>query len=77
MSDSPADDDLLSRLVRIEALYSEQDYTIQTLNDCVAQQDRELASFAQRLMQLQDQLQALRSEVSGDIDPGFEPPPHY
>ena len=77
MNDSSADNDLLSRLERLESLYSEQDYTIGALNDSVAQQDRELASLTLRLEQLHDQLQALRSEVSGDIDPGFEPPPHY
>ena len=77
MSDSPANADLQSRLERLETLYSEQDYTIEALNDSVTQQDRELASLTLRLQQLQDQLQALRNEVSGDIDPGFEPPPHY
>jgi hypothetical protein len=23
------------------------------------------------------QIQSLRSEVAGDVDPGFEQPPHY
>ena len=77
MSDSPANADLQSRLERLETLYSEQDYTIEALNDSVAQQDRELASLALQLERLNDQLKALRSEASGNIDPGFEPPPHY
>ena len=77
MNDNPAPDKLLSRLERLEVLYSEQDYTIQTLNQTVTQQDRDLASLTLRLEQLQLQLQSLRSSVSGDVDTGFEKPPHY
>ena len=77
MSESPASNDLLSRVERLEELYGEQDYTIQSLNETVTQQDRDLAALTLRLEQLQDQLKSLRSEVSGDIDPSFEPPPHY
>ena len=34
---------LQSRMERLEMLHSEQDYTIQTLNDTVAQQDQQIA----------------------------------
>ena len=77
MNDRPATEDLQSRVERLEELYSEQDYTILALNESLAQQDRELTSLALRLEQLQDQLKSLRGEESGDVDPGFEPPPHY
>lgn len=77
MSDGSADDDLHSRLERLEALYSEQDYTIHALNQTLSQQDRELASLTLRLEQLHDQLQSLRTDGLSDIDPGSEPPPHY
>jgi len=70
-------DSLQSRLDQLEVLYSEQDYTIQALNDLVAQQDREIARLTLSLEQLQQQLQTLRSELSGDIDSGDPPPPHY
>jgi uncharacterized coiled-coil protein SlyX len=70
-------DGLQSRLERLEVLYSEQDYTIQTLNTTISQQDREIAALTLALEQLRLQLQSLRSEVASDIDPGFEQPPHY
>jgi uncharacterized coiled-coil protein SlyX len=77
MSNNSAEDDLQSRLERLEVLYSEQDYTIQTLNNTISQQDREMVSLTLRLEQLLLQIQSLRSEFTGDIDPGFEQPPHY
>jgi SlyX protein len=70
-------DSLQSRLDKLEILYSEQDYTIQTLNELVAQQDREVARLTHNLEQLQQQLQTLRSELSGDTDSADQPPPHY
>jgi uncharacterized coiled-coil protein SlyX len=68
---------LQSRLERLEVLYSEQDYTIQTLNNTVCQRDREIATLTLAVEQLRLQIQSLRSEVAGDVDPGFEQPPHY
>ncbi|MCP4767495.1 MAG: SlyX family protein [Gammaproteobacteria bacterium] len=70
-------DRLQSRLERLEVLYSEQDYTIQSLNNMIAQQDREIAQLNLSIEQLRQRLQALSSEATSDIDPGFEPPPHY
>ena len=68
-------DSLQFRLERLEVLYSEQDYTIQTLNTTISQQDREIAALTLALERLRLQIQSLRSET-GDIDPGFEQPPH-
>ena len=76
MRDNPTENDLLARLERLEVLYSEQDYTIQALNDSVSQQDRELKALTLSLQRLQVQLDSLRSEVGG-VDPVHEPPPHY
>ena len=70
-------DSLQSRLDQLEVLYSEQDYTIQSLNEVMVQQDREIARLTLNLEQLQQQLQMLRSELSGDVDNGDQPPPHY
>jgi len=70
-------DRLKSRLERLETLYSEQDYTIQSLNNMIAQQDREISQLNLSIEQLRLRLQALTSELSDDIDPGFEQPPHY
>ena len=70
-------DSLQPRLDRLEVLYSEQDYIIQALNDTISQQDRELTRLNLSIEQLRLQIQSLRSEVSPDINPGFEQPPHY
>ena len=71
------DEDLLSRLEKLEMLHSEQDFTILSLNDTVAEQDREITHLKQQLRELQQQLQSLRGELSGAAETGFEPPPHY
>lgn len=66
-----------AKLSRLEILYTEQDYTIQTLNAMVAQQDQEISRLNIDIQQLKVQLQALKTDGSSDIDPGFEKPPHY
>ena len=71
------DDKLQARLERLEVLYSEQDYTIQTLNNTVSQQDREITALRLSIEQMRLQLQSLRSDQPGDTDPKFELPPHY
>ena len=68
---------LQDRLDRLEMLYSEQDYTIQALNQAVAQQDREISRLNLRVDELQNQLRALKARAASDIEPGFEKPPHY
>ncbi len=68
---------LEAKLNRLEMLYTEQDHTIQTLNNMVVQQDREISRLNINLEQLKVQLQTLKSDGSSDIDPGFEKPPHY
>ena len=66
-----------AKLSRLEMLYTEQDYTIQTLNNMVAQQDQEISRLNISVEQLKVQLQSLKTDASSDIDPGFEKPPHY
>ncbi len=68
---------LEAKLSRLEILYTEQDYTIQTLNNMVAQQDQEISRLNISIEQLKVQLQSLKADDSSDIDPGFEKPPHY
>jgi uncharacterized coiled-coil protein SlyX len=70
-------DNLQPRLDRLEVLYSEQDYIIQALNDTISQQERELTRLNVNIEQLRMQMQSLRSELSPDINSGFEQPPHY
>jgi len=68
---------LEAKLSRLEILYTEQDYTIQTLNNMVAQQDQEISRLNISIEQLKVQLQSLKTDGPSDIDPGFEKPPHY
>ena len=66
-----------ARLDRLEMLYSNQDYTIQTLNDTVAQQDQEISRLNLSIEQLKLQLSALKTEVVSEISLEPEKPPHY
>jgi len=68
---------LQTKLDRLEILYTEQDYTIQALNDMVAQQDQEISRLSLSIELLKDQLQVLKSEFAGDIGLEVEKPPHY
>ena len=68
---------LQTRLDKLEVLYSEQDHTIQTLNDLVAQQNQDITRLQSQLEHIKDQLQSLKTEPASEIDSGFEVPPHY
>ena len=68
---------LQARLDSLEMLYSEQDHTIQTLNDLVAQQSQEISRLHSQLEQIKVQLQSLKTEPASEVDSGFEIPPHY
>jgi uncharacterized coiled-coil protein SlyX len=68
---------LEAKLTRLEVLYAEQDYIIQTLNEVVAQQDQEISHLNVSIEQIRFQLQALKSELSSDISSDNEKPPHY
>ncbi len=70
-------DSLQARLDRLELLYSEQDHTIQTLNDMVAQQGQEISRLNLHLEKIKVQLQSLKTESASEVDSGFEIPPHY
>ena len=66
-----------ARLEQLEVLYSEQDYTVQTLNATVAQQEREILRLSQQLERLGEQLRSISKGLGDDISPEFEKPPHY
>ncbi len=68
---------LQARLEHLESLYSEQEYTVQALNDTVAQQDRDISNLTLSIEQLRDQIKALKTELPGDIGSDNEKPPHY
>ena len=66
-----------ARLDSLELLYSEQDHTIQTLNDIVAQQSQEISRLNLQIEQIKGRLQSLKSESATEISSEFEIPPHY
>jgi len=68
---------LQTRLDSLELLYSEQDHTIQALNDIVAQQSQEISRLNLQIEQIKVQLQSLKSESAAEISSEFEIPPHY
>lgn len=68
---------LKTRLDSLELLYSEQDHTIQTLNDIVAQQSQEISRLNLQMEQIKLQLQSLKSESATETGSEFEIPPHY
>ncbi len=70
--------EISQKLTEIEALYSEQEYTIHTLNDVVTRQDQEINRLSIDLQWLKQQLIELKEQMpdtaSGDLN---EIPPHY
>ncbi len=68
---------LQAKLDQLEMLYSEQDHTIQALNDMIAQQDQEISQLHLNIEQIKVQLRALRTELSTNISIEVEQPPHY
>ena len=71
------DQSLERRIEHLESLYSEQEYTLQALNDTVSLQDREITSLRLAIERLNDQLKSLKSDLSSNISPEHEKPPHY
>ena len=68
---------LEDKIARLEVMFSEQEYTIQSLNDMIAQQDQEISQLNINLDQVKVQLRALKSELSIELDPEIDKPPHY
>ena len=66
-----------TRLDSLELLYSEQDHTIQTLNDIVVQQSQEISRLNLQIEQIRDQLQSQKTESANEEGSDFEIPPHY
>jgi uncharacterized coiled-coil protein SlyX len=66
-----------AKLDRLEVLYTEQEYTIQTLNDMLVQQNREISSMQADLAEFRSRLQAMKSELPDHSGSEFEKPPHY
>ncbi len=70
--------ELEKKLTVIETLYSEQEYTVQTLNSIVTRQDQEISRLSNELQWLKQQLMTLKEHLPNqeNIDTD-ERPPHY
>ena len=66
-----------ARLEQLEVLYSEQEYLVQTLNETVAQQEKEILRLSRSVERISAQLLSLKNSLGDEIDPLAEKPPHY
>ena len=67
-----------SRLEELESRLAFQDDLIESLNEIVARQDRDLSLLTHRLTELESRLREIAEAASSPGDPaGHEAPPHY
>lgn len=66
----------LEKIAKLEVLFAEQEYTVQTLNDIVTRQDRDIAKLKSDYMDLKSQYIDLKSQLP-DQEVSSEIPPHY
>ena len=75
MSTQASDDS--ERLDELESRLAFQDDLIESLNEVVARQDREIALLTQRLADLSTKFEDLAASAAPAAGAGHEPPPHY
>ncbi len=68
---------LENKLDRLEMLFTEQDQTIQSLNDIIAKQDSEIRNLQSEVKRINDQLTEVKNDFSESSNPADERPPHY
>ena len=68
--------DIKAQITRLETLYTEQEYTIQALNQITIRHDQEISQLRSELQLLDRQYRALRENLPSQIA-GDEKPPHY
>ncbi|MGY3454406.1 SlyX family protein [Bradyrhizobium sp. USDA 4353] len=75
MSNSePSNEELGERIDRLEMRLTFQDDTIETLNQTITAQWREIDGLKRQIARLVEQLEDAQSNAEG---PRNEPPPHY
>lgn len=65
------------RLDELESRLAFQDDLIESLNEVVARQDREIALLTRRLSELAAKIEDVATGAAAAADEGHEPPPHY
>ncbi|HAA93217.1 MAG TPA: SlyX protein [Rhodospirillaceae bacterium] len=68
---------LTRRLSDLEERTAHQEKTIEELNEMVSEQWRTIDGLEERLLRLQDRLQALESSGPAQKPEDEPPPPHY
>ena len=68
--------DINAQITRLETLYTEQEYTIQALNQITIRHDQEISQLRSELQLLDRQYRALRENLPSQ-SAGDEKPPHY
>ncbi|MFT5665678.1 MAG: putative coiled-coil protein SlyX [Gammaproteobacteria bacterium] len=66
----------LDQIAKLEILFSEQEYTVQVLNEIVTRQDLDIAKLKSDYQELKHQYLDLKSQLP-DQATGPELPPHY
>jgi len=71
--------DALKRLENIEILFSEQEYTIQTLNEIVTRHANKIDLLEEKINLYKEQIIALQDSQHSESESGAidERPPHY
>jgi SlyX protein len=70
------DSDLTARIAELESRTAFQDDLIESLNEVVTRQDRELAMLTLRVQELASKLNEI-GEAAASPSPESEVPPHY
>ena len=68
--------DIKAQITRLETLYTEQEYTIQALNQVTIRHDHEISQLRSKLLLLDRQFRSLRENFPQQVT-GDEKPPHY
>ncbi|RUO29385.1 hypothetical protein CWE12_10425 [Aliidiomarina sedimenti] len=69
--------ELEKRMMDLESQLAFQEETIEQLNQLVAEQNHELATFKRHLQLLAGRLSQIKDQQSEDTNPVDERPPHY
>jgi SlyX protein len=69
---------MAARLEELESRLAFQEDLIESLNEVVARQDRDLARLLAKMQDLEARLTDLAATAAGQVEsPGHEVPPHY
>jgi len=68
--------DIRAQITRLESLYTEQEYTIQALNQITIRHDHEISQLRSELELLNRQHRDLKESLPPQVT-GDEKPPHY